>query len=301
MARVDRMRRLMKWLGIVVASTVVIVLLAAGVAWYLGGRVMSREHEQPAVTSFPATPHDSLSRARGKHLAMTHGCIGCHGQDLGGQVLLDQLLLGRIVSANLTEKAATYSDTELVRAIRYGVKPDGKSVLVMPSAMFNYLRDDDLAAIIGYVRAQPRVTHTLPSMSVRILGRLGLWTGKFWMDADSVHAHADREPPAPGDTAALGAYIVRTSCTECHGQDLRGSQYAGNAPALAIVGAYDSEQFTRLLRSAVPLNGRTLGGAMAEVVRERLRYFTDDEIAALYTYLHSLGSAPAPNGTTGGS
>jgi cytochrome c553 len=292
------MLRVMQWLGILCAGIAVLALLAGGVVWYLGGRVIYRAHAQPVVASFPPIPRDSLSLARGEHLAVTRGCMQCHGQDLGGQVLVDQLLLGRIVAANLTEKAATYSDTAFVRAIRYGIKPGGTSVLVMPSAMFTYLSDDDLAAIIGFIRAQPRVTRALPSTSVRILGRFGLSTGKFWADADSVHASAGRQPPAAGDTAALGAYIAHTSCTECHGQDLRGSQFAGNAPALAIVGAYSLGQFTGLLRTAASPDGLKLV-VMAEVIRGRFRYFTDAEIAALYTYLHSLGTASPPASTTG--
>jgi hypothetical protein len=64
----------------------------------------------------------------------------------------------------------------------------------------------------------------------------------------------------------------------------------GTTPNLAIVAAYSEQDFSRLLRTAVPLGGRQLG-LMGEMARTRFVYLTDDEIHALFSYLHSLGDA----------
>ncbi|HRF09567.1 MAG TPA: TetR/AcrR family transcriptional regulator, partial [Xanthobacteraceae bacterium] len=42
-----------------------------------------------------------------------------------------------------------------VRAIRHGVKPDGRPALIMPSEDYNRFTNDDLSALVSYVRQLP--------------------------------------------------------------------------------------------------------------------------------------------------
>ena len=102
--------------------------------------------------------------------------------------------------------------------------------------------------------------------------------------------HDAPRPPKGPDAAALGLYVARTSCTECHGMKLEGSQ---DTPALSVVAAYSAEQFAKLMREGVPKDGRKLG-LMAETAKHRFAYFTDEEVNGLYTYLSQ--SAPAVAG-----
>ena len=80
--------------------------------------------------------------------------------DLGGRVLGDNLLMGWLVATNLTRGqgglGADYTDQDLVRAIRHGVGR-GKSLVFMPSESFQRYSDEDLAAIIAYLRTIPPV------------------------------------------------------------------------------------------------------------------------------------------------
>ena len=80
-------------------------------------------------------------------------------------------------------------------------------------------------------------------------------------------------------------------CTECHGEDLRGSAVDMVIPDLAAVAAYPLEEFRKLMRTGVPLDGRELG-MMADVATGRFAQFTDDEIGDLHSFLQTLAMSP---------
>lgn len=283
------MRKFLKWFGITLSGLGALVLVAAVVVWLLGGRVINKRHDTPTVTAI-SIPTDSASLAEGERLAKIHGCSGCHNQDLAGGVLFDEPLFARIVTTNLTRVVREYSDTELIRVIRYGVKPNGRSVLGMPSSMLTRLTDNDLGAVIGYLKSQPAVDRELPMSRVGLLGRFFLLREVFRMEVDLVDMTASRANLDLTDPGSLGRYLALTSCTECHGADLMGDEFGGT-PSLVIVTAYDEEEFNRLLRTGVPMDGRELD-LMAQVARSRFANFTDAEIAALYTFLHSFAGEP---------
>jgi mono/diheme cytochrome c family protein len=126
---------------------------------------------------------------------------------------------------------------------------------------------------------------TLVASLAMYLGRLGLVTGLY----ESLTGTIDTTVPRPAVTPdappeALGRYLALTSCSECHGQDLNGDS-AFSTPSLTIVRRYPADTFATLLRTGVPLGGRKLE-LMADVALGRFAHFTDEEVAALYAYLH---------------
>jgi cytochrome c553 len=155
------------------------ILVLAGYATVFGGahRVANRSYEAPLVeTPVVATP-ELISE--GERLARIRGCIGCHGTEMEGQVFFDQPWVARIVAPDLTRIAAELTDAELERVIRRGVRSDGRGVWVMPSDMFYHLSDDDLSAIVAYIRSVPPRNGPGTEVRLRLLGRVGLATGKF--------------------------------------------------------------------------------------------------------------------------
>ena len=63
------------------------------------------------------------------------------------------------------------------RAIRHGVAPDGPKLLFMPSQEFQHFNDDDLGALIAYLKSVPPVKFPNPKRSTfarctRISGRI---------------------------------------------------------------------------------------------------------------------------------
>lgn len=171
--------------------------------------------------------------------------------------------------------------------IRNGVRPDGRSVLVMPSETFSDLNDEDLGRIIAFLKSLPKSTGPGPSISPGPIGRLGLVVGKFKMAAQLI---ADSVPPpeATNDEARHGRYLARTICAECHGTSLRGASNPDfTSPDLRVVAAYSRDAFAQLLRTGVAIGGRDVG-VMSAQARNNLSQLTDSEIAALYSYLHSM-------------
>jgi mono/diheme cytochrome c family protein len=268
------------------AATLLLGLLLAG-AVYLGSERILRRTYTVGLTSV-TLPADSTALFEGERLARVRGCFGgCHGERFEGQVFFDEPGVARLVAPNLTQAAARWSDPELVRIIRYGVRPNGRSVFSMPAHTFRALSENDLGAILAFLRHVPGEPGLHAELDARWLGRLGLVLGKYRPEAELIPHDGLRPPTAtPLEPLAHGQYLARTICTECHGIDLHGAP-DGSTPDLRVAAAYSPQTFTRLLREGVPLDGRALG-LMGRVARGRFRYLTEAEITDLYRYLRTL-------------
>jgi mono/diheme cytochrome c family protein len=269
-------KRFFKWTAVTIVSIVAVLLIFI----YAGGEYRLRQTFAIAATPV-AVPTDSAGIDRGRHVFLTRGCEGCHGEGMTGKVFFDEPMLARLVAPNVVRAIRRYSDPDLARLLRHGVRPDGHGVAVMPSSMFYHLDDADLGALIAYLRTLPdKGSGTLPSTSMRLLARIGLVTGKYRLEPLNITHDAPRVANGP-DAASRGEYIAKSTCSECHGQRLEGAE---DAPALSVVAAYSQAEFTRLMREGVPRDGRKLG-LMGEVARSRLTHLTDDEVASVYTFL----------------
>jgi len=269
-------KRVLKWTAIVLGSLVTLALVVIyGVSEY-------RLRETFDIAATPvAVPTDSASLALGRHIFETRGCTGCHGDNAAGKVFFDEPNIARLVAPNVTKAIRTYSDPELARLLRHGVRPNGRGVAVMPSSMFYHLDDADLGALIAYLRTMPeQAGPELPPTAMRILARVGLVIGQYKLEPTTIVHDAPRVAKG-SEPAALGQYLAKTSCTECHGQQLEGGD---GTPALSIVAGYSASEFAKLMREGVPRDGRVME-MMTPVAKGRFSHFTDDEVAALYAYL----------------
>ena len=273
----------------VLAIVTLVVLVAVGV--YAGSEGVRRRTYDVSLGVTSATPADPEAIAQGERTAKILGCYGgCHGSRLEGRLFFSEPGVADLVAPNLTEVAASYSDAELERAIRHGIRRDGTGLFVMPSAAFYHLADEDLRNLLAFLRHLPPMPGYAGTTSIGPIGRVGLVTGKFKpMPAIIDHA-APRVPRGDAnDPMARGRYLARIACAECHGDTLQGG-FDGRAPTLAIAAAYSDEAFRHLLRTGEPLVERDLY-VMDDAARGRFTHFTDEEIAALHTYLRSI---PAP-------
>jgi mono/diheme cytochrome c family protein len=133
----------------------------------------------------------------------------------GAGVLMSERGERRIVAPNITPDVETgaggWTDDMLARAIREGIGHDGRALYWgMWYQSFAGLSDEDLAAVVVYLRTLPPVRNVLPSTA---------------LPADEQAANA-RSPkpitapvtgPAPGDTKALGRYLLSVAdCAGCH-------------------------------------------------------------------------------------
>jgi len=282
------MKRFLKWTAISVLAIVVLAALAVlGVSEY-------RLRKKYDVAATPITvPTDSASLARGRHLYVTRGCPGCHGQDVAGKVFLHDPMLGRLVAPNVAKFVRANSDADVARLLRHGIRPNGRGVAVMPSAMLYHLDDSDVGALIAYLRTIPvqQAAKPLPSTFLGPLARLGVAIGQYALEPATIDHDAPRVPNGP-DAVGRGQYTALTSCVECHGRRLEGS---AETPGLSIVAGYTAAEFAKLMREGVPRDGRKLD-LMARSALGRFANFTDEEVAELYAFL-SRQVATAPRGS----
>lgn len=288
------MKRILKWSLVGLGAMLGLAVLALG-GVYLVSSIKLGRHYATEIAPV-AIPRDSAAIARGGHLAHAVSmCVECHGEDLAGQTVIDQPAFAVVSAPNLTRagRGGELTDQDFVRAIRYGLAPDGRSLVVMPSAEYYYLSDADLGAIIAYVKSVPAARREVKPTRYGPISRTLLALGKMpVLQAELIDSRAARAAPAPGVTVEYGAYLAR-SCTGCHGPRLSGGvDPAGDPtspPAANLtpggLGAWTLADFTRLLREGKRPVGTEVNAAMPW---RWLKFLTDDEIAALWMYLRSL-------------
>ena len=149
------------------------------------------------------------------------------GANLAGRVFLDNPVIGLIATTNLTSGNGgvgnELSDADWVQAIRHGVRPDGKPLLIMPAGEFYYLSDADLGAVIAYIKSLPPVDNELPAKKIGPLFRVAMTTMDVVFIPAEVIDHTVQRPISPeaGVTVEYGKYLAIT-CTSCHGPGFSG-------------------------------------------------------------------------------
>ena len=285
------MRTVLKWTAIVVGGLFILILILGGILYFIGS---SKVEEVYVVESAELEiPSDSAALAMGAHLVEINGCADCHGENLAGQVFVDAPPF-RVTASNLTSGEGgvgrRYSAEDYDRAIRHGVRPDGRPLLIMPSAAFHRLSDDDAAALIAYVMSVPPVDNPLPPSVVRLPGRL---MASFALDP-AMEVSTSRPPvrsaPEAGPTPEYGRYLASITCRYCHGEGLRGAQPplpdSPPAPDLAAAGAWPLDQFKEALRTGERPGGPDINPEFMPIALTR--NMTDVELEALHAYLAEL-------------
>jgi cytochrome c553 len=254
----------------------------------------------PAVTR----SSDAAVLARGKHLTESIApCVNgdCHGADLGGGKTADIGPLGKFTAPNVSAGGlgAAYSDGELMRMLRHGIKRDGRSLRFMPVHEFNWLPDADLVAIISFVRTLPAVQKENGPFEVGLLGKI---LDRFDMIPIDIARRIDHGnvqiAPAPNPSAEYGAFIAR-ECTGCHGKNLSGGPIPGAPPELPIplnltpdatgLKGHSFEDFRHILTTGQRKDGRKLDPMMPVTAYGNL---DDTEMHALWAYLSTLPPRP---------
>jgi cytochrome c553 len=237
----------------------------------------------PAKVQFQRASADTVSH--GKRIADVLGCTGCHGADLTGEDWSEPGF-GKLWTANLTRAVPGYTDDQLARVIKEGARPD-RELWEMPSHLFTHLTDEDMGALITFLRTRSPTGPVRPEPVFEKGAKQEIAAGTFASSRVQVKEKATMWPPDVGAEHALGRYVARGTCAECHGLDLRGGQPHAEAkmrPDLRMVAGYDREQFTRLMRTGKAVGNRELT-LMSEVARGRYKHLTNAEIDALYQYL----------------
>lgn len=260
---------------------------------------------------------------RGRYLVMGPAhCSDCHAAEgtettleEGGEVPLVggksfRLPVGRFYMPNITpdrvDGIGRYTDAELARMLRYGVRPDGRALL--PFMPFADLADDDLRAVLSYLRSRPAVSHTVPPHEPNLGGHLI----KAWVLEPRSPSGPVPLMKKPEPTAAYGKYLAHSvgNCVGCHTKiDMRTGAFAG--PIMG--GGAKHPSANDLKKSFVTPNltpdptsgwitdwsedvfvarfrvGRVLSGS--PMPWHAYKRMTDDDLRALYRYFRTLPPA----------
>jgi len=127
--------------------------------------------------------------------------------------------LGVVYSKNLTPDPETgigrYSDAQIAGLLRWNVKPNGRSTVqaLMP---YQGMSDEDVTAIVSFLRAQPPVRHVVPVDDWTLIGKVVKRLAPSFKPRTNVHPPKSSPPSA--STLARGEYLVRSlgNCGGCH-------------------------------------------------------------------------------------
>lgn len=300
-----------------------------------GAALAARSMRAPAGVPLPALQARTDPEVIEAGRALVYGaarCSACHGafgrQDLSantadvpltGGLSFDFGPFGVLYAPNLTSDPQTgigrHSDAELARALRHGVAADGSLTLMM---IFEGpdLSDDDLVAVISYLRTLPPLPSQVPAGGLTWLGRLGFraYGGQVDLDPAPVGVPAADEP-----SIARGEYLAAevAGCLGCHspmsGKDgwhpveplASGAEPTPDdgdpgkvhvAPNLTshptgVTGRLDEDAFVARMRA-----GRSL--PTSRMPWENVQRMDDVDLRSIYRYLRSLPAADHDTGPT---
>ena len=291
----------MKTLGKVLGGLALVVLMVLSTIFVFSTTALNKSIEYTDAS--PPIPRDTASITRGRHLARAISkCVECHADDLGGQLVFDALPMARVVAPNLTSGrggiAAQRTDDDLLRAIRHGIGPGGRALVLMPSRNYWHMGDADVGALIAYLRSLPAVDRELEPTKFGLVGRVLVLKGDLnpMFEAKDMDHQVRRTPPPAADTTVdYGRYLAEIGgCTGCHGPTLSGGPLPGSPPdarpASNItpegIGTWTEQDFFRAMREGMRPNGTALDSTMMPV--RLTREMTDLETKAIYLFLRTV-------------
>jgi cytochrome c553 len=287
----------MKWVAIGLGALLALVIVAGVVVFALGSARLNRQYDVGEPFTIPSSPE---AVTRGEYLLnAVQACEGCHGEGLRGDIFFDnEPPFGTMAAPNLTQGAGGQggmSGDAWERAIRHGIGQDGRVLIIMPSHQYHSLADDDLGALLAYIKTLPPVDNVLPARSLSPLAYLLAGAGLLgqspveMIDHDAGHASS---MPAEA-TAAYGEYLSHlAACYDCHGANLDGVVSGGDPTSVpppditsaGAVGGWTSQEFISTMRTGVTPEGRQLS---PEMPWEYYGKMTDDDLTALHLFLLS--------------
>ena len=311
----------------------IVVLLAAVAVLYV--YAFMPPQNPPSEITVEITPEKI---ARGRYLAVNVlQCIDCHSErdwnfyggppkePVGaGRACMNrqtraagvnpgqETFPGKLCIRNITPDPETgigqWTDGEIIRAVREGVNRDGDGLFpMMPYFIYANVADEDLEALIAYLRSMEPVSSVRPERQIDF--PLSMLV-KLWPKP------LDAPVPMPDqtDSVAYGEYLATVArCAFCHTpkdsrsmQGIEGRKFAGGMPFFlngrtmysmnltpheSGLGAWSRDQFIQLFKSRAELtpadpteNTLMNWGAFAGM--------TEDDLGALYDFFMTLPPVP---------
>ncbi|MES2592213.1 MAG: c-type cytochrome [Bacteroidota bacterium] len=306
------MKKVLKYLGILVGVIVVIALCAA---LFIQIRGIPSYEVETTEFQLNSTPQ---SVERGKKLALML-CANCHKNPETGKLTGTQMTeappeFGFVYSQNITQDKeygiGNYTPAELVYLIRTGIKKDGHYsppwMAKLPS-----MADEDINAIVSFLKSNdPLVAADAtpdlpckPSFLTKFLTHVAF--KPLPMPEKRI------EMPDTNNKVELGKYLAyNLECFSCHSADYKTNDYlhpelsvgffgGGNKPlnkegqvmqtpnltpdAETGIGSWTPEKFLKAVKY-----GLKEGEAGLRFPMTPYAYLTDDEVNSIYLYLRTI-------------
>jgi mono/diheme cytochrome c family protein len=308
------MKKLLRILFVIVCLLVVIAAVAITftIGWrpFIGPRARTLTNRH-----FDATPE---RLARGEYLVRgVLGCLDCHsehdwkapggpvvpGREGAGQIFPAEGFPGRVVAQNITPDqetgAGSWTDDQFARAIREGIGHDGRTLFpLMPYTNFRHLPDEDLAAVVVYIRSLPAVRNALPRTEIA-------FPVNYLIRSVPQSLHTPVSPPDISTPERRGEHLATlASCAECHTPMVRGQPDQSKAlaggqvfkgpwgtvtsanitPDKTGISYYNEKLFLEAIRTGSVM-GRPLNPIMPW---DGYRHMTDEDLKAIFAYLRTV-------------
>ena len=275
------------------------------------------------AASAPAGAQSREAIARGKYVFGAAAGCGCHTEpdrattalNAGGRKYDGPF--GTVYSSNITPDPDTgigkWTDDQIIAAIRSGRRPNGERLIpVHPYTTFNGMAEEDLRALVAYLRSVPPVRrqNTPKKITMPMFESVFLPT---WLAA---FAPREAPPPtAPTAGVARGEYLVRAvgHCGECHtprgmtqavdnsrflagnpkGKGPEGKEVPNITPDKATGLDWTEEQIAEYLGTGNKPDGDVAGSLMGEVIQGSSAGYKDLTKADRLAIAKYLKSIPA--------
>lgn len=295
---------------------VLVVVVAAFAAYVALRQNLKFDAPLPDV----AASADPVVIERGRYVVRdVAGCTICHGDPAkidrtveGEEVALSggfefKIPPGQFYSRNITPDPETgigsISDAQIARALRYGVGHDGRALL--PFMEMQGLSDEDLVAVVSYLRTLAPVHNVVPAHRYSPLG----WVVKATVLANPVGPKSTPPKTNPhGATVENGRYLVESvaNCWACHTKrdyntgEMVGPHLGGgsmpddfnpkrtwsppnltNDATTGVLARFTEDEFVARMRG-----GRVFPGS--PMPWQSFKRLQEDDLRAIYRYLQTV-------------
>lgn len=308
------LKKILKWFGITILLLLLVLFITIQLRW-------DRTFEAP-YPEITATI-DSAVLAKGAYLVNGPAhCNECHIQlneyasvlegknvpPAGGFEFV--LPFGSVYTKNITPDKTNgigrYTDGEIARVLRYGIRPDGTALIDFMN--FYQMSDEDLTAVISYLRSLPAVSREIPENKWNFLGKALL---SFLIKPSGPVEGERPKSVSPDTTAVYGKYLANSiaNCGGCHtNRDLKTGKYIGEP----FSGGFKMEDATGESKNVFcytpnltpdPTTGHMFSWTEADfitrfrsgkLIKESampwgpFKNFSDNDLKAIFAYLKSL-------------